>query len=128
MVQVHASSELQSLEALITTKFCRAEIDIDDTVPVELYSRPYERVEIDSGPYDVFEVELEPVDIDLSQIEPVPDDLEISAPKNLVAREPTDIVRAVRAPHAPAPSHRFLAAVLLTFAFGFGATLAFLAL
>lgn len=123
---MHGAHELHSLEALITTKFTRTELDIDDTIPVDLYSRPYERVEIDSGPYAVFEVELEPVDIDLSQIEPIADDLEISAPKNLVAREPTEIVRAPRPAQQPR-STWFIAAVLLTFAFGFGATLAFLA-
>lgn len=43
-----------------TTKFVRA--DVDDTVPFELYSQPYERVEIEarpSSPYVLIEIEQE---------------------------------------------------------------------
>jgi len=45
-------------EDLITTPFRRAPVDRDDTVPVELYSQPYERVEVapDSKPYELIEI------------------------------------------------------------------------
>lgn len=41
----------------ITTPFTR---DADDTVPVELYSRPYERLDIcpDSSPYERIEISI----------------------------------------------------------------------
>jgi hypothetical protein len=30
----------------VTTQWVRLEVDTDNTIPVELYSRPYERVEV----------------------------------------------------------------------------------
>ena len=45
----------------ITTKFCRPPVDVDDTVPVALYTRPYERLDIqpDTRPYELLEIALE---------------------------------------------------------------------
>lgn len=37
-------------EDVITTQFTREGVDVDDTVPVELFSQPYERVEIEAAP------------------------------------------------------------------------------
>jgi hypothetical protein len=52
-------------EDVITTPFRRALVDVDDTVPVALYTRPYERLEIqvESRPYELIEIEQE---VDLS--------------------------------------------------------------
>jgi len=48
-------------EDVITTPFSREPVDVDDTVPVALYSRPYERIELqpDSRPYELIEIECE---------------------------------------------------------------------
>ena len=32
-----------------TTRFVRPAVDVDDTIPVALYSRPYERLDIDAS-------------------------------------------------------------------------------
>ena len=42
----------------ITTEFIREPVDADDTVPVELYSQPYDRLELqpDSAPYARIEI------------------------------------------------------------------------
>lgn len=44
----------------VTTKFTREAVDADDTVPVDLYSRPYERLELapDSRPYERIEITM----------------------------------------------------------------------
>lgn len=87
----------------ITTKFTREPVDADDTVPVELYSRPYERIDIQaaSSPYERIEIEIE-----------------ISANSSLAADVPGDLVHS-----APSSSLRLLLAVsilCLTFALGVG--------
>ncbi len=53
-------------EDVITTPFRRELVDADDTVPVALYTRPYERLEIqvESRPYELLEIEQE---VDLSE-------------------------------------------------------------
>lgn len=108
----------------ITTKFTRERVDVDDTVPVALYSRPYERIEIqDSSPYERIEIEME-VEIDGDA-----DASCIAATRDLPADVTSD-----RFDHAyvPSSSLRLVRLVLAfsilccTFALGFG--LAFLML
>jgi hypothetical protein len=87
----------------ITTKFTREPVDADDTVPVDLYSRPYERLEIQRAP----------------------DAMCITASRNLVAPEVT------RRPVAPPPRREFrlaLAISILCMTFALGVGIAFLAL
>ena len=45
-------------EDVITTKFSREPVDADDTVPIALYSQPYERLDIqpESRPYELIEI------------------------------------------------------------------------
>jgi len=45
-------------EDVTTTPFARQPVDVDDTVPVALYTRPYERIDIqlDSQPYERIEI------------------------------------------------------------------------
>lgn len=72
----------------ITTRFLREPVDADDTVPVELYSRPYERLEIqaESKPYERIEIEME-VDIEEDA-----DAICMSASSNLAAANVGDLV------------------------------------
>jgi hypothetical protein len=96
------------VEEVPTTEFVRPDADVDDTVPVELYSQPYERVEIeakaeskaDSRPYELIEIEQE---IEFSE------SFDLAAPEQIAAEE-TDYIFA-----APAPSIavRVLFAVLM---------------
>ncbi len=85
-------------EDVPTTKFVRPDVDVDDTVPVELYSQPYERVEIEaSRPYELIEIEQE-VEFTAG--------FDLAAPDEIAAEETEHIV------HAPAST----TAMRLTFA------------
>lgn len=97
-------------EALVTTKFVRAAVDADDTVPVALYTNPYE----------LFEVAEE-------------DDIEarwMRASCNLVAMtEHVALLDEDELQPAPSMSLRlFVTITLLAGAFAFGTAIAFLAL
>ena len=61
-----------SREDVITTPFRREPVDIDDTVPVALYTQPYERIELqsESGPYELIEIEPE-IDVEAFSAAPV---------------------------------------------------------
>ena len=47
-------------ESLITKKFVRAPVDVDDTIPVALFTMPYERIDVaaESAPYEQLVLEL----------------------------------------------------------------------
>lgn len=110
-------------EALITTKFVRTDfVDADDTIPVALFSSPYERVELEeSAPYHRIEL------VELS----AEDELEarwMRASENLVATSSVPLVDLDDAPPPPALSLRVIVTiVLLASAFAFGTAIAFLA-
>lgn len=86
----------------ITTKFTREPVDADDTVPVELYSRPYERIDIqpDSSPYERIEIEC---DVDALC-------LAADAPEDLVHQAQSSSLRLLLA----------VSILCLTFALGVG--------
>ena len=94
-------------ESLITTKFTRYPVDNDDTVPVDLYSMPYERIAVvpDSSPYETIEVSRY-----------------ISASTNLVAEDIVIDIVLDEPPRVP----RMLVVLLLAGAFGLGLGLSLL--
>jgi hypothetical protein len=82
-------------EDVPTTKFARAEVDVDDTVPVELYSRPYERLEIESTRYERLELQPDSRPYELIEIEQEIEfsaGFDLAAPEEIAAEETDHIV------------------------------------
>lgn len=101
-------------EDVPTTKFARAEVDVDDTVPVELYSRPYERVEVESTRYERLDLQRDSRPYELLEIE---QEIEFSTSFDLaapdeIAAEVTDHV--VSAPALSIATRLFFALLLLS--------------
>jgi hypothetical protein len=93
----HLVKRRYPLEDVPTTRFARVYVDVDDTVPVELYSQPYERVEIESTPHERVELQPDSRPYELFEIEQeieFTETFDLAAPHEIAAEETDHIVAA----------------------------------